>query len=206
MKKLRQFAKKCPIRMSLSSLCFFLFLLWLEPSAYTALPLAAALWHECGHIFALCLTGRRVTSVRIYPFGVDIRTCGIGSYGSDLFVSFAGPMANLLACAFFAPHLEYSGALVFFCANLTLALVNLCPVDTLDGGAILYAMLCRRYLPEEAEQILRRVSFVFLVLLWLLATYLLLFSASHFSFFTMILYLFACLFLGKPKGRICADL
>jgi Zn-dependent protease len=202
MKKLRALAEKIPIRMSLPSLCFFLFLLWLEPSSYSALPLLAALWHECGHLIALLLTHRRLTCVRIYPFGVDIRTQGVGSYGDDLFVSAAGAMANLLACAFCAPHLEYLGVQVFFISNLTLALCNLCPVDTLDGGAILYALLCRKYLPDRAERILRRVSFFALIFLWVLATYLLFFSGAHFSFFVMILYLFACLFLHAPNKRI----
>ncbi len=202
MKRILARLQRLPIKMSPFSLIFFLFLLWLEPSAYTSLPLLAALWHETGHAIALRLTGIRIRKIEIYPFGVEIQTLGVGSYRDDLLVSGAGCFANLLACAFCAPHLAHNGALIFFCANLTLALVNLCPVDTLDGGAILYAVLCRRYLPADAFRILRKVSFVTLICLWVVAVYFLFFSGCHFSFFTMILYLFVCLFLKRPSRRI----
>lgn len=200
--KLWKKIKQLPIRMTPFSLCFFLLLLWLEPSGYTLIPLLCALLHEVGHIVALLLTHRKITCVRIYPFGIDLRTEGFGSYGSDLLVHSGGILCNLLFCLLSYPHLEYVGMQVFFTAHLLLALLNLCPVETLDGGAILSAVLCR-FLPwERAYRICRRASFAFLVLLWLAATYLLFFTHENFSLFSMTLYLFACLFLGKNQGRI----
>ncbi len=192
--------RRLPVKISPFSLCFFLFLLWMEPSGYTLLPLLAALCHELGHVLALRLTGRRITYLRIYPFGFDLRTEGMGSYRADLLVHGGGILCNLLLCLLFAPHLEYTGAAVFFTSNLLLALLNLCPVETLDGGAILSALLGLFLPPQRAYGILRKVSFVSLLLLWLFATYLLFFTCTDLSLFSMTLYLFACLFLGEKKG------
>ncbi len=193
--------RKIPVRISPFSLFFFLFLLWMEPSGYTFLPLLAALCHEAGHVLALCLTGRKILYLRIYPFGFDLRTEGIGSYTGDLLVHGAGIATNLLLCLLFAPHLEYTGAAVFFTSNLLLALLNLCPVETLDGGAVLAALLGHFLSPQRAYPLCRKVSFVSLFLLWLFATYLLFFTCTDISLFSMTLYLFACLFLGEKKSK-----
>jgi Zn-dependent protease len=198
-----RFLKKLPVHIPLPSLFFFCFLLWLEPSSYTVLPLLAALLHEGGHLLAMLFFGRKIAKITLYPFGADIRAQGMGGYREDLCISAAGIAANLVTCAFCAPHLEHEGILCFFASNLLLALLNLLPVETLDGAAILCCILLRFCDWERARALLRRVSFVSLIALWIFATYLLFFTSSSFSFFTMTLYLFACLFLGKPKGRIC---
>jgi len=202
---MKRLLARCPVRIPLPSLFFFCVLLWLEPSSYTVLPLLAALLHEAGHLCAMLLTHRKIACITLYPFGADIRAQGMGSYAQDLLISAAGILANLIGCLFCAPHLEYMGAQCFFFSNLLLAILNLLPVETLDGAAILSAILLRFFDWERVQGWLRRISFVSLILLWLVATYLLFFTASSFSFFTMTLYLFACLFLGKPKGRISAE-
>lgn len=194
--------KKLPICITPFSLCFFLLLLWLEPSGYTLIPMLCALLHEFGHVVALRLCGRKITRLRIYPFGLDLRCEGIGSYRADLFVHSAGILCNLICCAFAYPHLEHLGVQVFFASHLLLALLNLFPVENLDGGAMLCAVLCRFLAWDRAYRILRRVSFGSLILLWLLATYLLFFTQENFSLFSMTLYLFGCLFLGKNQSSI----
>ncbi len=202
---MKRFFSRIPVRIPPLSLCFFCLLLWIEPSAYTLLPLLAALTHEAGHVVALCATQRKIRLITLYPFGIDIQTGGTGTYGQDLFVSAAGVIANLLACALCAPHLEFVGVQCFFASNLLLALLNLLPVESLDGHAILSALLFRFCDFEVARTTLRRISFAALLVLWIVATYILFFTGSNFSFFTMTLYLFACLFLGNPKKPFSAN-
>ncbi len=194
--------RRIPIRVPLVSLCFFCFLLWLEPSSYTLIPLCAALLHECGHLVAMLWAKQKVECITLYPFGVDIRCHGATTWGQDLLVNGAGVLCNLLACAFCMPHLEYGAIQFFFASNLLLALLNLLPVQTLDGYAILSCLFAKFGWGARGRSILSRLSFCALLLLWIIATYLLFFTAGSFSFFSMTLYLFACLFLGNPKTSI----
>ena len=66
--------------------------------------LLAALLHEMGHLAAMVGVGMPPREIRLNPFGVDLvkqETTG-RSYGKEVLVSLAGPLANGLAC-FFLP-------------------------------------------------------------------------------------------------------
>ena len=90
--------------------------------------------HEIGHITATVLCNVKIEKI-IFDFGgiKMVSECKIKSISTDIFVLLSGPFFNMLSALFYY-HLECYTA---FSVNLILALFNLLPFSTLDGGAIL---------------------------------------------------------------------
>lgn len=188
--------------LSLPTIAFFLSLLVFEPSYYTVLPLIAAALHECGHLMMMLACRRRVRHITILPFGLDIACApALSSYRSDLAVALGGVLANVLAVLFCLPHLAAPRAAVFCTANLLLAVTNLLPVASLDGGAALRVLLSLFLSPARADKIARGASFCGVLFLWLVACDILLVTGYHFSLFAMAVFLFASLFLPQRKAE-----
>ena len=90
----------------------------------------AMMLHEMGHLVAAFLLGLRIRGVGINWKGMYM-VRETGPLGSNLLVSLAGPVANLLL-AFLWYH-----AASFSLANLCFGLVNLLPIQGSDGDRIL---------------------------------------------------------------------
>lgn len=151
----------------------------------------AAFCHEMGHLAAIRWAGGRVTGLSLSPCGITLRREGVTSYGADAFIALAGPFANL----FFFLLFRQSAYRLFAGTNLSLALINLCPVATLDGGQTLFALLAPRWGTQRTERFLRRISFVTLFALWFVSVFLLIYPGESLSLFFLSLWLFASLFL-----------
>lgn len=114
-------------------------------------PLAIALCvHETAHLAAAKLCGVAIQEIRILPFGGSARM--ENPYRLPLReilpVAAAGPAANLLlalclAALVFWGLLNAASARQWIQPNLVLCLFNLLPVLPLDGGRILFCLLCR---------------------------------------------------------------
>lgn len=85
--------------------------------------------HEAGHLIVAFLLG-----LRIYRFGVNWKGMYVvreaGSLASNLLVSLAGPVTNLLL------SFAWYHAASFSLANLCFGLVNLLPIQGSDGERI----------------------------------------------------------------------
>ena len=150
-----------------------------DASVYAPLVVLSAALHEAGHLFALHRLGVRVEQIRFHPFGIEITAPGLFSlpYRDELCVAAAGPIANLLCacCTVILVFLfgDFAGALFLVVCNLALAGLNLMPVDDLDGGRILAALLLQKLDLDRAQSILEPISTITLTLilaagLWLL--------------------------------------
>ena len=184
------------LRVNLFALPAFALMLWLEGGLPAALLLLAALLHELGHFAALRVYDIPVRRVDLEPMGArilyDDALCPLRA---SAWIAVAGALVNLAVCLCLSLFLvlglfgAFQLPLLFFAlANGFLALLNLLPWETLDGGKLLLALLLLRLPPErscDAERICRTVSRLaaFLLLALLLA----LSAAASFPLWTLLL-------------------
>lgn len=167
----------------------------LEPNIWLACIAASMALHEAGHLIFIALLGGGVREVRFCAAGMEIvRAPGLRSYRADMLVSLAGPLFSFIgACALL--H-ECKLFRFFGASSLMLGVLNLLPICSLDGGEALFSLLCRICSPERALKTVRGISFIFIVVLWMLAVWILLITGGNFSLFVMSVFLFVSLAFG----------
>ncbi|MBR4961517.1 MAG: hypothetical protein IKY52_11525 [Clostridia bacterium] len=123
--------------------------------------LAAILVHELGHCLGARLTGipLRRFCAGAGGFSLDF-AMEMVSYRRELIVLLSGSGLGLLSLLLFPDPVYRTCAL---CLNLA----NLLPLPGLDGGRILYCMLCQRTQEYRAENICRRLGLAAALLLWM---------------------------------------
>ena len=118
------------------ALLFFLF--QRDGTGLTRLSLAAALWHECGHLLVYRLLYGEWPPMRLQFTGFSLEGRAL-SRKQDIWVTLAGPAANFLASlAFWSAAQRQAGYGLYACAavNLWVGAFNLLPVSPLDGRRI----------------------------------------------------------------------
>lgn len=180
------------IHVPIISVLFFL-TAFLDTSGETAITLFAAFLHELGHLSLILLFGTGIRRIRVLPYGFEIQTCReYRSFFEEISVTLAGCAVNLITFAVFHRFGGYLGMLAS--ASLALGILNAMPVTGLDGGSALMSFVSYFAFPDKAEKICRRVSFVFLVLLWIPAAYIFLATGYNYSLFIMCVWLFCKVF------------
>ncbi len=180
------------IRIPFYTLFFYLLLILRDRGIGTMVSLSSALLHELGHGAAAYLTGTKIETITVYPFGADMRLApGLRAYRTDAVIAGAGAAVNLL--------LALLGGLMkwpmLIACNLFLAFVNLLPIEGLDGGLLLLT-LARRH-GFEGEKPLKVTSFFCLLFLWMAAVYVLLIAEGDPSLFVLACGLFISIFLRR---------
>ena len=165
------------------------FLLFCDVRGAALSGLAAAALHEAGLLAAMLCLGVPVKEIRFAPFGVELVRGDERqeSYLGDALVSAAGPCVNLslfLTCL--AAGQEETP---FALANLLLGAMNLLPIESLDGGQLLYAALSRFAGPQRAGRAVALLSFLVLVPLAACAFLLLFRSKNNISLLLAVGYL-----------------
>jgi len=95
------------------------------------------------------------------------------------------------------PKLSSEAVGFFIVCNLGMALINSIPIKGLDGGEIISSVLLLAYDPETVIKIMKSVSFVFIMIFWIIACYYIMFFGTNFNLFIISLYLFSCVFIKK---------
>lgn len=151
----------------------------IHTSIWAALIFSAVLLHELGHLWAARSRGIGVECIDLYLFGGRIYFRATERHTSWIWVSFAGPLVNIVlgllflagyfVAASFGEALPYDprfsvappwalslpewtlrlGAIL----NLALAALNLLPAFPLDGGTIARELLLARAGPQRATRI-----------------------------------------------------
>lgn len=197
----------CKINISVPFLVLFTALLLMENSLALLWGVLAAFVHECGHIWAMILRKSKPRQIYFRTFSVYIidSGCGQRDYNSDIFIMFAGPLANvILGTVFYClySYFEASCLLSFAQANFFLAAFNILPIESLDGGQIVLNLLIRKFKVQTAEKITLLLSIFILFPLAILGFYILLQSTYNFSLLFLSCYLMAVL-LFKNKNWYC---
>ena len=156
-------------------------MLW-ATARIAAVIIAAAVLHELGHAAAAWGWGVPIKTLRLDLFGARMELGGMLSYGDELAVAAGGPLVNLLSAALVLPLCtggDFGGGVGLFCAaSLCLGVLNLMPVQSLDGGRMLNALLSLWLGAEVGEGVVKLTTGLFLGGLWLLSVYALL-RAGH---------------------------
>ncbi len=160
-------------------------LLLIEPTVYLGLIFLSILLHETGHLCVMAIFGIGIERVTLLPIGIDIkRQQKYISYTKEIILALAGIAVNLLVFFIFKKH-EF-----FAYTNLLYALVNLIPIKGLDGYHALEAFLLSVLECDVADKIAKRISFIFLVILWMTGVYILLILNGNISIFALSVFLF----------------
>jgi len=149
----RLFGVRCRLSLLFPALLTAL-LLW-QPDGLAVSCVLASVIHEGGHLLAMLAMGVPPGDCTLGAFGMRIR---LGSrmpgYGQNMFISLAGPLANVLSAAGLYLLKSPRTAAV----HLTLAALNLLPAAALDGGELLRCGLCLLGLEPLAGPVLRLTS------------------------------------------------
>lgn len=132
---------------------------------WLAVFFVSVLVHELGHVVAAQMQDVPARSVVLLPIGGATRFEARRVRPMvDVWISFAGPLANLGLAAVGAlvwAATDWRGALTFALINLLLGVGNLLPAFPMDGGRILRASLVRWLGFERGQAIALGVGVVF---------------------------------------------
>jgi stage IV sporulation protein FB len=190
----------CRVTFSYFFFAFVALLLLFDRSGVAAAGLLAAALHECSHLGMMCAFKSLPEEIRFNAFGIDIVRNSRPDHGYwiDVAVSLSGPAANLLAAGlsfgFRDPAVRN-----FAWANFALFLFNVLPIEPLDGGQALYALLSLRLEPAAACRVVGIVSFLFLVPLSSVGFLVLFRSPGNFTLLFVCVYLMCLLVFKRGK-------
>ncbi len=138
-----------------------LLLLSVDRTGLAAFGFLAALLHETGHLTVLMCFGEKPCCMALSFYGIrlDLRFSKLTTM-QELLLYGGGPFANIL-CAALLRLFDISP--LYSVLHVSLAAFNLLPIMPLDGGQMVYCLVCRLKGPKAAYHVLN-IAFV---LIWL---------------------------------------
>lgn len=195
---------KMKIKINFFAIMLFLSII-ISNSYYAFIPIFAAVLHELGHIISANICGVRLNNLDVGILGARLSIgSGICSYKNEIIICAAGPTVNFIS-AYFAllisklNHGQNAITDIFFWCSLSLGIINILPIKSLDGGRIISALISHIGTLKSAEITVDILSFLTLFALWCISLYLLLKSASSLSLFVFSVSIFASIFLEDQK-------
>ncbi len=163
----------------------------------------AIIIHESGHLLMMKIFGYFPKRIKIAPFEIVItdEKRHERQLVQNLLIIFSGPAANFIC--FLLLYLLYligiEMMLPIAAANLSVGLFNILPVMSLDGGQILYLLLCRNHSPVRSTQLVYRATFLILFPTAALGFLVLFHSHYNFSLLFVCAYLIFALIVRQEK-------
>ena len=128
-------------------------LFWLdEGTGFLPWGLLACLIHELGHGLAALACGGKIRRLSLTAVGAELSIFYDvpPSYGKDTLIALAGPAANLVTGGLFLTFRQQLPGVL----SLGIGAFNLLPIQPLDGGRVLYALLADRLDPDWADRLM----------------------------------------------------
>lgn len=176
------------------------FMLVVDRTGLVLPTLFAVFIHESGHLLAMWAADCQPKEVKLIPASVQIvRPFSPKRYGETA-ITVCGPAANLLLFGVLSANyfiFKSEQSLTFGILNLVIAIFNLLPVSGLDGGTLLCEALSHFTDPYRAEGIVRIITAVFAVIMFLLGVYLWASGTVNISVFIIAVYLGVCSLIKK---------
>ncbi len=179
---------------------FFGLMAWLltyEEKGLAAGCLAASLIHECGHLLMMFWRRSPPTAVRVGPFGMRVERTETAalSFWDDLLIAAGGPLINLICFVLF----WLCGINTAATVHLVMAVMNLLPVEALDGGQILQNLLYLKLSSETVNLLLFIISLAVILPLGVVGFWVLLQSGSNPSLLVVDIYLILLLLFKRSR-------
>ncbi len=174
-----------------------------DSSLSAAVCFVSVLLHEGGHLLALIRFGCKPRRIRLTLFDIAIedRRGHLRDFRREMIVVLAGPAVNLAAgsaACLLHGMLHDPVTELLINSNFTLAVFNLLPVGTLDGGQAVLMLLCQRLETDKAIKAADILSAIIIVPLGILGFLVLLRSRYNFSLLLTAVYLMGVLLLKEP--------
>lgn len=194
----------CKISLSFPLVCALSIVFVLDKTSLGAISCVCAVCHELGHIIAMKMLNTTTNNIRLSLFDANINDNykHRRTLPSELFVILSGVAVNLTLCL--VSFVVYKNTninefLSFSTANMFLAVFNLLPVESLDGGNAIYVILIKFVEEQTAETILQIISFVILLPLATIGFIILIKSQYNFTLLFTSCYLMSIIVLKKSK-------
>ncbi len=155
----------------------------------------AAFIHELGHLLAAYALNIKIRLFELDIFGAKLYPArALPSYITEGALAVAGPAASFLLWVLLLPF-STPFAVLLRNTSLALGLFNLFPVSGFDGGRILSSLLSPRLGPALSARVLAITSYLSLLLLFALASCMLLRYGQNLTLAILAAALFAKTFL-----------
>ncbi len=128
----------------------------IDESGVGAIALLCCILHEAGHIICLLLLGEKPKKICLSFYGIKLERNPMSSQSTagELAVFASGPAVNFIFSAvMFLMSEIFESLRVAAVISLCIGVFNLIPCKPLDGGNILYTVLCRRANRKTADKI-----------------------------------------------------
>jgi len=197
---------KIKLRISIFGMLMLLILIFGDNRVYSVIALAAAAVHECGHLITARLLGVKFKTLSLNLFGARLGLATpLYSYKKEFLLCAAGPAINLVtgavALCVYNSRLPNEHILFFAIASFFLAVLNLLPIKSFDGGRMLLCLTAPLIGLYPAERTLGVLSFISVLILWGISLYLMLRVGSSLALFVFSSSLFVELFLTEENFR-----
>ncbi len=160
--------------------------------------------HEMGHILVMlkCGCDRVDITVNLFNIAISDKQRGMRPYSQDIAIICAGPLVNLLTFAVF--KLAYTLCPNDFLRNtamisLALAIFNLLPMESTDGGQLVYILLCRKLSPRASQIIMTVVTVIILIPTACAGFFVLIRSKYNYTLLFAALYVVALILMKRSK-------
>ena len=148
---------------------------------FTAMMYSVMILHELAHTVATKFLKLGIGRIVFYPFGLclTVKTRILCSFSDEIILYISGPLVNAVIAAVMC---ILGNINLFFYNNLALFILNLLPISQLDGGRIYTSLLEMRFGSKKADKIMKIITVIISVSLFLLFIHFKLLNVNTFSF------------------------
>ena len=182
-----------PVWVSYPAVAFFAVAIICDNEGLFLLCMLSSFCHELGHIVLMRMFKVGLMSISFNLGDVSIKRAEVfTTFLQDVLITMGGIVVNLiLSLLFFILYkiCGFSFCLDFSASNLCVALFNLLPMKSLDGGNLLYMLLKVKLSDINADRILNLLTALFLVPLGAISFLTLFSSGFNYSFLIVAVFL-----------------
>lgn len=175
-------------------MAFITFIISLNVPSNVLITVFSSLLHEIGHLLVMTSVGNKPQAVRFELTGVNIiRQPDFKiSTKNEIIIALGGPLINLFCFLISVTILcvyNNENVLTFGCINLILMTFNLLPIKRLDGGMALYYILAQKYDNLTCSKVLKIISTIFIIVIYLWGIYAFISSSYNISLIIIAIFL-----------------